>query len=110
MESQLTPIDYFYLFILLAIYMLPSICAFVRGKTGIGCLIFFNIFWGWTALGWFICCFWAGGQTKQQAAWKAREAAAQAREAADRRVFYHHAAKWATDRPPPLMTGPRPHH
>jgi hypothetical protein len=55
--------------IVLSAYFLPIIIASRRDLAAGGPLIFVNLFFGWTLIGWFVCVLWAAlGQTKSQVA------------------------------------------
>lgn len=43
----------------IAIYLLPTIVAGVRGKQGEVGVLFVNLLLGWTVLGWFAAFIWA---------------------------------------------------
>jgi hypothetical protein len=45
--------------VLLGIYLLPSLIAFVRGHRNRHALAKFNIFGGWTIFGWIVALVWA---------------------------------------------------
>jgi hypothetical protein len=40
--------------LLLALYLMPSIIAFTRGKANAGSVLVTNLFFGWTVVGWVV--------------------------------------------------------
>jgi hypothetical protein len=45
--------------VLVALYLLPTIVAFARGRHNTGAIIVLNLFLGWTLLGWVVALVWA---------------------------------------------------
>ena len=50
--------------LILAVYMLPTIVAFSRGRHNKVAILVLNVFLGWTLLGWVISLVWAVSSTK----------------------------------------------
>jgi hypothetical protein len=51
----------------LVIYLLPWLIGKSRDMHGTGVLLFVNLFFGWSVVGWVVCILWAAlGQTKAQ--------------------------------------------
>ena len=50
---------------LLGTYLLPSICAFVRGHPSKAAILILNIFLGWTFIGWIVSLVWAFTDTRR---------------------------------------------
>lgn len=51
----------------LILYLLPWLIAKGRDMQGTGALLFVNLFFGWSGIGWVACLLWAAlGQTKAQ--------------------------------------------
>jgi len=49
------------------VYFLPTVVGFKRGISSAGALLFVNLFFGWTLIGWLICLLWAAtGATRAQ--------------------------------------------
>ncbi len=47
------------LLIFVALYFLPTIIAFTEGHEHKGAIFFYNIFLGWTVVGWIVLAIWA---------------------------------------------------
>ena len=49
----------------LGLYLLPSICAFMRGHPSKAAILILNIFLGWTFIGWVVSLVWAFTDTRR---------------------------------------------
>jgi hypothetical protein len=45
--------------LLLALYFIPTIVAFARGRHNKGAILVLNLFLGWSVIGWVISLVWA---------------------------------------------------
>lgn len=53
--------------ILVSCYFLPTVVAFERDKRGASGVALFNLFLGWTVIGWFVALIWAcSGITRKE--------------------------------------------
>lgn len=50
---------------LFAVYFLPSVCAIRRHCRGRGAIVFLNLLFGWTAIGWIVTFIWANTAPKE---------------------------------------------
>ena len=59
----------------LALYFMPALIGIKRGISSCGALLFVNLLFGWTLIGWLLCFIWAAtGATKAQDEFYRREA------------------------------------
>lgn len=54
-----------YFWIILALYLLPTIVAFMRRHHQRAAITLLNLFLGWTALGWIAALIWSATATRQ---------------------------------------------
>lgn len=54
-------------FLVIALYMLPTLFAMARSHANTTPILIVNIFFGWTILGWIICLAWAFSAQEKKA-------------------------------------------
>lgn len=63
----MTPIDIFWLLVLLVVYFIPTLYAKKVGHRNSDAILLLNLFLGWTFIGWVIAMVWAAmDQRKSQ--------------------------------------------
>lgn len=51
--------SYLILGLIFALYFLPTVIAYSKGKKNTDAIMLLNLFFGWTAIGWVVALIWA---------------------------------------------------
>ena len=59
MSTDMQPMIAFFVILFLAVYMLPTVIAAVRGHPNVMPIAIINLFFGWTVIGYVVCLAWS---------------------------------------------------